>query len=173
MIAVDASLCSGCRRCEVHCAFFHSGRVGRSGARVRVVKIEEQGIDMPVICRQCRERYCLRCPEKALSVGTQGQVVLSTTLCTGCGACEALCPIGAIECNQEIPHVCDLCGGEPRCVKACTLEAIRFEPGQTDRVSLEQFRVPAKGLDPERKRVQFVLDQTRSLREVWSTARRG
>lgn len=173
MIEVDPSVCSGCRRCEVHCAFFHTGGVGRSGARVQVVKIEDLGIDMPVICRQCRERYCLRCPEKALSVGAQGQVVVSTSLCTGCGACESLCPIGAIECSEEIPHVCDLCGGEPRCVKACTLEAVRFEPAGTDPVSLERFREAAKGLDPEHKRLQFVLDQTRPLREQWIRARRG
>jgi carbon-monoxide dehydrogenase iron sulfur subunit len=69
MITLELARCSGCSRCEVSCSFFHSGKVGRSGARIKVVKIEDIGIDYPVVCQQCRERYCTQCPEKAIEVG--------------------------------------------------------------------------------------------------------
>ena len=72
MITLDLSKCSGCSRCEVNCSFFHSGKIGRSGARIKVVKIEDIGIDYPVVCQQCRERYCTKCPEKAIEVGVTG-----------------------------------------------------------------------------------------------------
>ena len=72
MITLDLSKCSGCSRCEVHCSFFHSGKIGRSGARIKVVKIEDIGIDYPVVCQQCRERYCTQCPEKAIEDRTPG-----------------------------------------------------------------------------------------------------
>jgi len=173
MIVVDAERCSGCRRCETSCSFFHSGRVGRSRARIQVVKVEETGIDLPVLCCQCRERYCLKCPESALAVGPQGQITASPTLCTGCGLCEKLCPLGAIEVRDEIPRVCDLCGGAPRCVEACTLGAIRFEPQCSEAVSLKEARRASKGLKPEEKRLRHAIEETRSLRRRWHQERSG
>ena len=171
MIVVDAEKCSGCSRCEVACAFFHTGMTGRGSARIKVVKIERLGIDFPVICQHCKERYCLKCPESAIEIGDLGQVIVSPTLCTSCGVCEVLCPIGAIELFEDIPYVCDLCGGDPRCVKACTLGAIRYEPETTGRISLEGFKLKSRSLTPEQKRVNFTLASTKPLREMWEKGR--
>ena len=173
MIALDLAKCSGCSRCEVHCSFFHSGKIGRSGARIKVVKIEDIGIDYPVVCQQCRERYCTKCPEKAIQIGTLGQVVLSPTLCTACGTCEIMCPIGAIELYEEIPYVCDLCGGDPRCVKACTLDAIRYEPNVSETVTLREFEKDGRGRDAEAKRLRYVMSRAAHLRQNWIAERRG
>ena len=173
MIVVDAAKCSGCSRCEVFCSFFHSGKVGRSGARIRVVKIEEMGIDFPVVCQLCMERHCTRCPESAIHIDDLGQVVVSPTLCNGCGACETLCPVGAIEMLDGIAYVCDLCGGDPHCVTACTMEAISFEPNAVETASLERFKERGKGRTPEEKRLCFALASTQELRQRWTTGRRG
>jgi Fe-S-cluster-containing hydrogenase component 2 len=173
MITLDLSKCSGCSRCEVNCSFFHSGKIGRSGARIKVVKIEDMGIDYPVVCQQCRERYCTKCPEKAIEIGPLGQVVVSPTLCTVCGTCEMLCPIGAIELYEEIPHVCDLCGGDPRCVPACTLDAIRYEPDRAGAVSIKEFKKDSRGLGAEEKRLRYVLTCSEQLRQNWIAERRG
>ena len=78
--------------------------------------------------------------EKAIQVDSLGQIIVSPTLCTACGTCEILCPIGAIELFEEIPLVCDLCGGDPRCVQACTLDALHFEPEATGVISLKEFK---------------------------------
>jgi Fe-S-cluster-containing hydrogenase component 2 len=173
MITLELAKCSGCSRCEVHCSFFHSGKIGRSGARIKVVKIEDIGIDYPVVCQQCRERYCTKCPEKAIAVGTLGQVVVSPTLCTACGTCAVMCPIGAIELYDEIPHVCDLCGGQPRCVEACTLDAICYEPDASEDVTLKKFKKGSRGLGPEEKRLRYVLCSADQLRQNWVAERRG
>jgi Fe-S-cluster-containing hydrogenase component 2 len=157
----------------VHCSFFHSGKIGRGGARIKVVKMEEIGVDYPVVCQQCTERYCTRCPEKAIQINALGQIIVSPTLCTACGTCEIMCPIGAIELYEEIPHVCDLCGGDPRCVKACTLDAIRFEPDLTGAVTLKDFKKGSRGLDAEEKRLRYALALSRDLRDRWAAGRRG
>ena len=173
MITLDLANCSGCCRCEVNCSFFHSGKIGRSGARIKVVKIEQIGIDYPLVCQQCSERYCTKCPENAIQIGSLGQVITSPTLCTACGTCEILCPIGAIELQEEIPLVCDLCGGDPRCVKACTLEAICYAPDIADAVSLKEFKKASRGLSPEEKRLNYAMTLSRELRVRWTAERRG
>lgn len=173
MITVDASKCSGCRRCEVVCSFAHSGKVGRSSARIKAVKIEGQGIDMPVVCQQCLERYCTKCPEGAITVGPLGQIIVSPTLCTACGACERQCPIGAIELYNDIPYVCDLCGGAPRCVQACNLRALSFLPDAVGIVSLADARKHSRGLPTEAKRVLHAERAAASLREQWLARRQA
>ena len=94
-------------------------------------------------------------------------------LCTACGTCEIMCPIGAIELYEEIPLVCDLCGGDPRCVKACTLDAIHYESDVTAAVSLKEFKKGSRGLDPEEKRLRYVLSCAEQLRQNWIAERRG
>ena len=173
MITLDLARCSGCSRCEVNCSFFHSGKIGRSGARIKVVKIEDIGIDYPVVCQQCQERFCTKCPEKAIRVDSLGQIIVSPTLCTACGTCEILCPIGAIELFEEIPLVCDLCGGDPRCVKACTLDAIHYDPEVSGAISLKDFKKSSRGLNPEEKRLRYVVALSQELRNRWVAERRG
>jgi Fe-S-cluster-containing hydrogenase component 2 len=171
MIRIDLSKCSGCRRCEVHCTFFHTSRVGRSGSRIKVAKIESDGIDVPVVCQQCQERYCTKCPESAITVGGLGEIVVSPTLCTACGTCEARCPIGAIELFDGIPHVCDLCGGDPRCVRACNLGAISYKPEVSGAVSLKKLRRDRRGASLEIKRFHFARITSRELMTDWSSRR--
>lgn len=173
MITLELARCSGCSRCEVNCSFFHSEKIGRSGARIKVVKVEEIGIDYPLVCQQCTERYCTKCPEKAIQIGSLGQVIVSPTLCTACGVCEVMCPIGAIELYEGIPLVCDLCGGDPRCVRACTLDAIHYEPDVTDTLSLKEFKKKSRGLGPEGKRLRYAMAQSKELRDNWVAERRG
>jgi Fe-S-cluster-containing hydrogenase component 2 len=173
MITLALENCSGCSRCEVHCSFFHSGKIGRSGARIKVVKIEDLGIDYPVICQHCQERYCIKCPENAIEIGSLGQIIVSPTLCTACGTCEIMCPIGAIQLFEEIPYVCDLCGGDPRCVKACTMDAIHYEPEVTETVSLKNFKKESRRRNPEEKRLRYAMTCSQDLREAWIAERSG
>jgi Fe-S-cluster-containing hydrogenase component 2 len=77
---------------------------------------------------QCPEAYCVEsCPAEALrrDEGT-GAVLVNNGLCTGCEACIGACPLGAISLDREknIVFVCDLCEGDPECVKICDREAL-------------------------------------------------
>lgn len=167
MIEVDAHRCTGCRACEVACAFFHSGKTSRPMSRIKVTHIYETGVDAPVVCAQCKERYCLTCPDKALAIGTKGEVVVSMSHCSSCGKCEASCPIGAIELAGEITYVCDLCGGDPRCVPACTAGALTYLPEVSGACTLKELRTLTRGSNPSRKRLVRAQSLGGPVREAW------
>jgi len=156
VILVDISKCTGCRRCETTCSFFHTGRINTHLARIKVLNLYETGTDSPVVCVQCKERYCVKCPENALRVGNKGQVIVSPTLCTSCGVCEKACPVGAIEIFNKIVYVCDLCGGKPKCVEACTEGAITFEPENIEHISLKDIKKETAKMNPSQKRHFYV-----------------
>lgn len=167
MLVIDPNKCSGCRRCETQCSFYHSGKTGYSGARIKVEKIELIGLDFPVVCHQCKEHYCTKCPQKAISITGRGSIEVSPTLCDLCGACEKLCPIGAIEIYNDIPQVCDLCGGSPRCIEACDMGAITLDPTVKQSVSLASQRKKTKKMSPAVKRFSYAQQGGEKLRENW------
>jgi len=167
VIRVDISKCTGCKKCESACAFFRTGRISNHLSRMKVLNIYETGIDGPVVCIQCQERYCDCCPEKAISIGALSQVIVSPTLCTVCGACEIACPIGAIEIFHNIVYVCDLCGGKPRCVEACTEGAIRYEVGKKTSPSLADLKKKTKRMNPSQKRYLYLNGLGSEVRKKW------
>ena len=166
MIRIHAEKCTGCHRCETICAFFHSGKVHPNLSRIKIHHAYATGVDGPVLCQQCEEKYCLRCPENALTLGRYGQVIVSPTVCTECGFCEKACPIGAIQLFDGFVYVCDLCGGKPRCVDACTENALEWEP-DASRIQLEEIRKITKKYSPSRKRAYFVNKMGKDVRKLW------
>jgi carbon-monoxide dehydrogenase iron sulfur subunit len=166
LIQVDLHKCTGCKKCEVACSFFHTGKVGDRLARIKVLNLYEWGIDGPVVCNQCEEKYCLKCPEEALSLGTMGQIVVSPTVCSLCGVCEKACPIGAIEIFDGIVYVCDLCGGKPKCVEACTEGAITFAEGEQG-PSLDAVKKETSKMIPNQKRMYYLKKLGTVLRDKW------
>ena len=167
MIRFDISKCTGCKKCESVCTFFHTGRINNRLARVKVTNLYEIGIDAPVMCIQCEERYCLCCPADALSIGPLGQVIVSPTLCTLCKACEKACPIGAIEMFNDFIYVCDLCGGSPKCVEACTEGAITYEAKKRKHPSLIALKTETKSMNPSQKRHFFLNKLSSEIRKKW------
>ena len=134
-LRIDPLLCSGCRACQVACVAFHEGRFGTALARLRVVKDETRGLDRPYVCRLCHPAPCLAaCPEGALYRDeATGAVCVSVeagggAACTGCGACVEACPFEMIALHPEtgVALLCDLCGGDPACVKRCATGAIGY-----------------------------------------------
>ncbi len=55
-----------------------------------------------------------------------GVVLVDEEKCTACGTCERSCPFEVIR-IREVAKKCDLCGGDPVCVKFCPYGAIRYE----------------------------------------------
>ncbi len=127
---VDERVCAGCRACELVCSFAHEARFSDTLSRIHVEKVDEEGIDTPQVCRQCGSARCVQaCPERALSRHPETRcVVVDESLCTFCGECASACPFDSIRFHPEkrTPLICDLCGGDPQCVKRCATGAISF-----------------------------------------------
>lgn len=122
-INVDFAQCTGCRMCEIWCSLKKEGVVNPKKSRIRVTLIGLPEIPVPVTCQQCNSAPCARvCVSNAIEKNeTTGALIVDKSLCTGCGDCVEACPFGAIFIHpvENIAVKCDLCGGEPECVKHC------------------------------------------------------
>lgn len=124
-IAVNHSVCTGCRDCEVVCSLYHFGECNPERSAIRVIRRERDGLlfALPLVCQQCGGAPCIdACPTAALSRKGQPEVLtLDEDSCTGCGECIAACPAGCIFMDdiRNVVISCDLCGGDPQCVAMC------------------------------------------------------
>jgi Fe-S-cluster-containing hydrogenase component 2 len=69
------------------------------------------------------------CPVKAISQDEDlGRVYVDYEVCIGCRACVGVCPFGAMSFNAIDKKVlkCDLCDGDPQCVRFCEEKAVDF-----------------------------------------------
>ncbi len=130
IIVVEPSKCTGCRLCEVVCSAAKHGAVNPARARIAVVKWESVCLETPMLCQQCESAPCVAiCPVKALTMDDRlARVNLSYEKCIGCRFCVAVCPFGAMGVDATDRKVikCDLCDGEPRCVKFCETKALQY-----------------------------------------------
>lgn len=138
-IRVDAEKCSGCRSCEMICSFKHEGKFSPTLSRIRVIKEDKHGFDYPILCHQCDPCAAVAaCPVGALSKTELGITQLNKDACVGCGYCKDACTFEALELDEfSRPLICDLCGGEPICVRRCPTNAITFVDSETEYPSPE------------------------------------
>jgi carbon-monoxide dehydrogenase iron sulfur subunit len=122
---IDKSICTGCRYCEAVCSLVHSqdNQVNPKLSLITVHQDLRNGNFTPVVCRQCAKPPCVdACLFEAMSIDpVLGIPTIASDKCTGCKACLEACPFGAMffDDEREIAMKCDLCGGEPQCVKFC------------------------------------------------------
>jgi Fe-S-cluster-containing dehydrogenase component len=70
------------------------------------------------------------CPADAIQRDEKtGAISIDPSRCAGCKMCMLACPAGNIHFNstEHISEKCDLCEGDPHCVKFCTSGALNFE----------------------------------------------
>jgi len=131
----DPEKCTGCRACELACSFSCEGVFAPSKSRIRVARIDEEGIDIPMGCLHCDQAPCmLLCPTRAIYFDKEiGGVLINYDKCIGCRLCVTVCPFGAIGYDSEkrLVYKCDLCGGDPECVKWCFTQAITYGEAET------------------------------------------
>ncbi len=131
-IVTDEARCSGCRACELACVARREARFGTATARIRIVKIEAHGVDRPSVCRQCADAPCVAaCPTGALAQDeATGIIRFTADDCVVCPACAAACPFDVvfIDAVTSMPLICDLCAGDPACVKRCVTGALASVP---------------------------------------------
>lgn len=168
--------CVGCRLCQVACSLQKEDKIQPSIARVTVYQYYP-GVEFPVLCYQCGDdAKCVEaCPVDALSVDTSkklNSIAIDTTRCLrtakggDCTLCQDECPGTAVTFHptSRAPLICDLCGGDPACIKACpsstiTTKGIKMaavKPVMIATGLIEKYKVPpspdapvAKPLTPE------------------------
>lgn len=127
---IDYHKCTGCRLCELVCAVSHDGISNPVRSRIRVLKWEAEGLYIPMSCQQCQDAPCMNvCPVKAISRDDElGRVSVDYDACIGCRSCVSVCPFGAMNFNATDKQVfkCDLCDGDPQCVRFCEEKAVDF-----------------------------------------------
>lgn len=167
-ILVRSEICSGCRACTLACVASHEGGFGSALSRIKVTKIETEGLDVPSVCRLCRRPGCAAvCPTGALvRDDVLGVMGLDEELCIACGSCADGCPFGMVTMRPSdgLPLICDLCGGDPECVKRCAPGAIRWggadEPARERRENLA-----LRQLDDDRRAIAGLGTETAADRE--------
>ena len=126
--------CTGCRQCELSCSFLKTGRFRLLDARLGVVVWQEDGFATPVVCQHCEDAECVRiCPVRAIRRHpSTGAITIDSQLCVGCRACFTVCPVAGMCLDDKgKPVKCDLCGGDPECVKACVPGALTYDEDST------------------------------------------
>lgn len=134
MIVVDESLCVGCRTCEIVCSLFRSRANAPELSRIRVRSDFLQVDFVPNMCFQCTDPPCMQaCPIDAMFIDEKtGAIVVNEAICIGCRACIEECGVHFspprlwVDPVRQVVLKCDLCGGDPQCVRFCTAGAITY-----------------------------------------------
>ena len=150
-LRINANKCTACKACELACSFNKEGVFAPSLSRIRVVQLHDAGMNVPVACTNCADAPCISaCPTGAIFRDAAVPVVrINEEDCIGCSACVLACPFGAVDMNEErgVAIMCDLCGGNPTCVKHCIYGALEFDrnatTAQNKRIA-EAYRVAAR-----------------------------
>jgi len=170
MILVDFDKCTGCRTCETVCAQFNQQKVINGEAlwglgnpyfaNIRVYPFNPDA-DVPIVCLMCKDNPCIEaCPvepdeqgHKALYRDTKTLAIRNNKKrCIACGSCAEACRekrVGAIIPNKETNHperMCNLCNGDPQCVKYCPYGALTHVKGGLDG---RHYAVPAEKIAEE------------------------
>ena len=127
-IAVDNARCTGCGICEAECAIVRDHSLDTERSRIRVHHFEP-ALAIASVCSGCGDAPCLSaCPKDVVALSRDrltGAILLDEAKCIGCGACQTACArerSGVIRMRRDGKKacgICDLCGGDPACVKAC------------------------------------------------------
>lgn len=134
VLVVHAERCTGCHACEMICSLVHEGECNLILSRIGIMKTNAGGTNenVPVVCRQCHDPVCADvCVMGAIYRDEEtGAVVVKENLCVGCKTCVTACPLGGVLYHyvKGCAMKCDLCGGEPECVKSCIYDALDFLP---------------------------------------------
>jgi Fe-S-cluster-containing hydrogenase component 2 len=147
VLQVDMEKCTGCRTCEAACSLRNTGRADPARSRIKVIRYEKRGEYhnyIPMVCQQCSTPLCMEaCPTNAISRSPDtGAMLVDEKACVGCRVCNMVCPVGGVSLDPvtNVAFKCDLCGGDPECVKYCYNEALAYIAKDKLDVSLKRAR---------------------------------
>jgi Fe-S-cluster-containing hydrogenase component 2 len=129
---IDPNKCTGCHLCEMACSYKHHKTFSAELSNIRVESNEDKAFHVAAKCMQCEEAYGIKaCVSGALYKDhITGAIQIDRNKCIGCKACVMACPFGAVSLikakGKLSISICDLCSGDPECVKVCRGKAIDY-----------------------------------------------
>jgi len=123
-LKVDPNLCAGCYVCTLICSF---SKFKVFNPRLSLLRIDYNykigRLEGYALCNQCGNCISV-CPTKAIYMDFSGIVRIEHSKCIKCLSCVSACPNNVIVVYNGIPYKCDLCDGDPQCVKFCLVGAL-------------------------------------------------
>lgn len=131
VLVVDSDICGLCRICESVCTLTKEGVGAPDLARIQVINNFQEFDVEPKPCLQCVDPLCLSaCPVGALHVDDRCARVINEEVCIGCYRCIEACPYDPprvrFDAKEQVAVKCDLCDGDPQCVKYCPSGALKY-----------------------------------------------
>ena len=131
IITINPNKCVGCLSCSYECSYTRTGEFNTQDSNIRVSYFAEESFCIPFTCVQCSKAWCMDvCPANAITRNQKtGAVEINKHKCIGCKMGMMACPTGSIhfDTQSRVSAKCDLCGGDPICVRRCISGALRFE----------------------------------------------
>lgn len=133
-ILFDPAKCTGCGTCEMVCSERNRRKIAPASASIKVLRREKDGKNFALYCQHCRKPLCLEaCPTRAIEKSEENGIVrINKAFCVECGLCTLACPEAAPLRDGETQGInkCDLCDGDPLCVKHCPEKALTLTRGK-------------------------------------------
>lgn len=129
-LAIYPEKCNNCLDCEKACARIKTQTQDPARSRIRTIRDLKESYFGPVVCIQCNEPDCLNiCPAGAIHKDSESGIVsIDDKKCVRCLLCTLACPYCGIFYSHKDQKVikCDLCDGDPECVKVCEPGALQY-----------------------------------------------
>ncbi|MCW3996381.1 MAG: thiamine pyrophosphate-dependent enzyme [Candidatus Bathyarchaeota archaeon] len=159
-IECDNDKCVGCDICEYVCSFEKEKVFNPLKSRIRSIRIG-QTFNTAVTCKACIDTPCITaCPEDALAVSSKtGAIIVDEEKCKGCDWCIEACKYGAITLHPTSHKaiVCDMCGGDPKCIPLCPESALSLTGKSDDKIITGDIGCYTLGVLPPINSVQTCL----------------
>ena len=161
----DMDACINCKACIIACQVKQMSRSYPTSRAITepkglklIVRVYQCGPEMrgdrvhqsfvSIACMHCEDAPCIKaCPRKALTKDEKtGIILVDENKCTGCAWCIEACEFGAITLHptKNKVVVCDLCSGDPKCVKFCPTDALELTT--PEQISQKARKTLTKGL---------------------------
>jgi TPP-dependent indolepyruvate ferredoxin oxidoreductase alpha subunit len=156
----DNEKCVGCDICEYACSFEKEKVFNPLKSRIRSVRVG-QILNTAVTCKGCIDTPCIAaCPEKAITRTRDfGTIAIDEAKCKGCDWCIDSCKFGSITLHPTSHKaiVCDICGGNPKCIPACPESALSLTGKSDDKIVTGDIGCYTLGVLPPVNAVQSCL----------------